>query len=92
MGASAKGDGVGLSLGKILFTVLVIVLVWKGFGLVGRLARERREELAARAQGRAARRRRHGSQGSRTVELVQCRRCGAYFDPAEGCSCGAQAR
>lgn len=80
----------GLSLGKIIFTILVIVAVWKGFGLVNRLARERKDEIAARARGRPARHRQARS-GGRTVELVQCRRCGAYFDPAEGCSCGAGA-
>lgn len=81
----------GLSLGKVIFTILVIVAVWKGFGLVNRLARERRDQLAARARGRPAKHRRARTGSGRTVELVECRRCGAYFDPAEGCSCGARA-
>lgn len=78
----------GLSLTKILFTILVIVVVWKGFGLVNRLAGERRGSLGQRAANRPAwRGRRRGA----TVELVQCRHCGAYFDPAEGCDCRARA-
>jgi hypothetical protein len=75
----------GLSLTKILFTILVVVVVWKGFALVGRLARERQAQLRRQASqpsrsGQAAR--------PRTIELVECRRCGAYFDPREGCGCG----
>lgn len=73
----------GLSLTKIIFTILVIVVVWKGFALVTRIARERQRALAERARGRPARRR-HGE----AVELVRCSRCGAYFDPADGCRCG----
>lgn len=76
----------GLSLSKILFTILVIVIVWKGFALVSRLARERQAALAERARTRPA----AGRQRGDTVELVRCRRCGAYFDPADGCRCGQQ--
>ena len=86
VGAASDGRSrvLGLSLGKILLTILVIVVVWKGFALVGRLARERREALAQKAgQRRPARRAQRG-----TVDLVRCARCGAYFDPAEACRCG----
>jgi len=79
----------GLSLTKILFTVLVIVLVWEGFGLVNRLARERAASLGRERRERPARHRRQGRAGGATVELVRCARCGAYVDPAEGCGCGA---
>lgn len=76
----------GLSLAKIIFTVLVIVIVWKGFALVTRIARERERALGQRVRGRPARRR----QGE-AVELERCPRCGAYFDPADGCRCGQSA-
>ena len=73
----------GLSLSKILLTILIAVAVWKGFALIGRLARERevravRNRSAARAKGR----------GAGTIELIECSRCGAYFDPKQGCRCG----
>jgi hypothetical protein len=74
----------GLSLGKILLTILIIVILWKGFTLVTRIARDRDKALARQAGGRPTRRRRRGE----AVELIRCRRCGAYFDPAEGCRCG----
>jgi hypothetical protein len=78
----------GLSLSKILLIVLVIVVVWKGFALVSRLASERKAALK-RSAGAA----RHATQGSRaeragTIELRECPRCGAYVDPREGCRCG----
>lgn len=76
----------GLSLTKIIFTILVIVVVWKGFALVTRIARERERALAQRVRDRPARRRR-----GEAVELVRCARCGAYFDPADGCRCGQSA-
>jgi hypothetical protein len=76
----------GLSLTKILFTLLIIVVVWKGFGLVNQLARERQGELGRRSGQQPARP--SGWRRQRTVDLVPCPRCGAYVDPGKGCSCG----
>lgn len=75
----------GLTLTKLLFTILVIVLVWRGFAMIGRLHRARQ----ARAVGR-----RSTGDGRRvgTIELVECPRCGSYFDPKEGCHCARPAR
>ncbi|MGH6943737.1 MAG: hypothetical protein ACREH6_05905 [Geminicoccaceae bacterium] len=72
----------GLSLAKVLFTILVIVVIWRGFALLGRLAKTRDERLAARPS-------RPGGKSPRpsTVDLVRCPDCGAYFDPREGCHC-----
>jgi hypothetical protein len=70
-----------LSLGKILVAILVAVVVWKGFAMVGRLARER-QARAVQGQRRAQARR------GGTIELIECARCGAYFDPRQGCRCG----
>jgi hypothetical protein len=81
VGRAAKGRGVfGLTLGKILVAILVAVVVWKGFAMVGRLARER--------QARAVQGRQRAPRGGGTIELIECARCGAYFDPAQGCRCG----
>jgi hypothetical protein len=71
----------GLSLTKILFTILVAVVVWKGFGLIGRLARERQARAVQGRRGTQARR-------AGTIELIECARCGAYFEPKQGCRCG----
>jgi hypothetical protein len=82
VGQEAKGRGVfGLSLSKILLTILIAVVIWKGFALVGRLARER--------QARAVQdRQRPKARGAGTIELIECSRCGAYFDPRQSCRCG----
>ena len=74
----------GLSLSKILFTILIAVVVWKGFALVGRLARERQQQTRSVRQDSSASQR---ATGQRTIELVECRRCGAYVDPSKGCRC-----
>ena len=78
----------GLSLSKILFTILVIVAVWRGFMFVSRLANERKAAL--KRQTGDARRASATSQAKRatTVELRPCPRCGAYIDPRAGCGCG----
>jgi hypothetical protein len=78
----------GLSLGKILFTILIVVAVWKGFGLVTKLAKEREARAVKRERREAAEAGRGGrASGGRAVDLVECPRCGAYFDPGEGCRC-----
>jgi hypothetical protein len=74
----------GLTLSKILFTILLVIVVWKGFALVGRLARERRQAEALR-QRSGGRPKAASSRGA--IELVECQRCGAYVDPREGCHC-----
>ena len=82
VGRAAKGRGVfGLTLSKILLTILVALALWKGLAMVGRLARERQAK-AVQGQRRARER------GRGTIELIECARCGAYFDPAQGCRCG----
>jgi hypothetical protein len=82
VGQGRKGRGVfGLTLSKLLVAILVAVAVWKGFALVGRLARERQARAVRGGRGAQAR-------GAGTIELIECSRCGAYFDPAQGCRCG----
>jgi hypothetical protein len=76
----------GLSLTKILFTILVVVVVWKAFAMIGRLARERELRAVRHKSGERARARAPG-----TIELVECARCGAYFDPKQACRCGQRA-
>lgn len=73
----------GLSITKILFTILIAVAVWKGFALIGRLAREREVRAVRNRSEQRAKARAPG-----TIELIECSRCGAYFDPKQGCRCG----
>lgn len=72
-----------LSLGKILFTILIIVAVWKGFAMIGKLHQAQKERVGGSGRSRPARR-----PGSRTVDLVECPHCGAYYDPSTACRCG----
>jgi hypothetical protein len=77
----------GLSLSKILLTILIIVAIWKGFTLVSRLASER-QAAARRQAGTSSRADASRAARAGTVELRECPRCGAYVDPREGCRCG----
>ncbi len=83
----------GLSLTKILFTVLVIVAVWKGFRLLGRL-QERRAERARRPaparRAAAAARRPAPPPPDETLELEPCPLCGTYVP--RGTRCDSVAR
>ena len=79
----AESSVLGLSLTKILFTVLIVVVVWKGFVLIARLAREREVRAVRHKSGG-----RGEARGPGTIELIECARCGAYFDPKQGCRCG----
>jgi hypothetical protein len=80
----------GLSLSKVLFTILIIVAIWKGISLVNRLASERKAALkrragAARSAAGASHAQRRG-----TVDLRPCPRCGAYVDARAGCPCAVR--
>jgi hypothetical protein len=75
----------GLTLTKLLLTVLVIVAVWRGFTMISKLPRTRRARVVGRRSARSDR-------PAGTIELVECSRCGAYFDPGEGCRCASPVR
>ena len=81
----------GLSLTKILFTVLVIVAIWRAFAYIGRLQAMRQRSLGStRADGGAAPRPR-GRSPTATIDLVPCPSCGAYVPRGEPCRCRRRA-
>lgn len=69
---------------KILFTIFAVIAIWKAFSFLSKLSKGTGTSLAKPnppgqpPQGRAA---------DPSIELVPCRRCGAYVDPKEGCRC-----
>jgi uncharacterized protein len=77
------------SLGKILVIAAILLAVWFGFRLIGRLDRERRQALKEAGEARSSMRR--GAGGRRSVsDLTECRSCHAFVAPAATCSeCGA---
>jgi len=67
-----------MSLQKILIVAAIVVAVWYGFRLVGRLAAERRAlQKAGRKHGRRVR------ETAAVEDMVRCRLCGDYV-PASG--------
>ncbi|MFP4127332.1 MAG: hypothetical protein ACLFU0_11885 [Alphaproteobacteria bacterium] len=59
----------GLSFTQILFTILVVVVVWRALGFV-----ERKRRLA-----------RSGRDEVRAVDVAKCPRCGTYVPTGEPC-------
>ena len=71
---------------KLLVLAGIILAVWYGFKLVGRLEAERK--LAARQQTRAARAAGAASAVPDAEEMVACSSCGAYVPARQPRSCG----
>ncbi len=83
----------GLSLSKILFTVIVVIVVWQGFKWVGRVQKQR--ELAAQSRmkttdGRArpAPPPQSAALDAETEDMVKCRVCGVFVTGHGMTSCG----
>jgi len=69
------------SLQKLVVLILVVIVVWKGFQLLGRLGRERQAANVPPRRAPAAKRE------SAAVETRQCTACGAYVGAGAG-KCG----
>ncbi|MFA7429012.1 MAG: hypothetical protein WCZ23_02525 [Rhodospirillaceae bacterium] len=85
----------GFSLTKLLFTAIVVVLVWLVFKHAGRILRggesgPSRVERARRAAEDVTRAR--AQPQPTTVELVSCPQCGNYIAQGSACSCGYKDR
>jgi len=65
---------------KIMFTIGVVVAIWKAFSLISRFSKSAETTPAAPPKDRAAR-----PNEPKAVELQPCPRCGAYVDPRQGC-------
>jgi hypothetical protein len=89
----------GISLGKILFTALVIFLVWllarhgkrilsggqPGESRTDRVRRAAQEAVRATAGRPDAS---QDAQHPKTVDLVRCESCGSYIPRGTKCTCG----
>jgi hypothetical protein len=62
----------GFSLTKVLVTILIVVAVWRVFGMI-----ERHRRTARRMPGRGP--------GPKALEFHECPRCGDYVTKDEGC-------
>lgn len=73
----------GFSLQKLLFTILVIAIVWYGFKMIARIQERRSEGDAA-----SRRRRRSGGAAAEAEEMVACALCGTFVPARNARSCG----
>ncbi|SDE20689.1 hypothetical protein [Rhodospira trueperi] len=89
----------GLSLGKVLFTAVVVVVVWGAFKYYSRAVggrtpgdrpslRERVEKAAEDAVRKRMDERGHGTAPPPAEDLVRCPNCGAWHAKGAACDCG----
>ena len=76
----------GLSFGKFLVLVVIVLAIWYGFKYAGRVEQVRQALKAARAA--AEQRRRRGPQRLQAEDMVQCRACGTYVTARGAGKCG----
>ena len=79
----------GFSIQKLLFTILVIVIVWYGFKMLARL-QERRDggNAVRRPASRRAARRKAAPTETDAEDMVACAACGAFVAARRPRSCG----
>jgi hypothetical protein len=76
----------GISLSKILFTILLAIVVWRAFKMVGPLiSRMQGAPPSRRAQGRPTRPAAGAKADARAVELVACPHCGTFVPKTTMC-------
>ena len=78
----------GLSIGEVIFTAILVVVVWRAFKYWERI----KDGSAARprVQGEARKRPAPGAKPARppVVELVACPHCGTFHPKGQPCACG----
>ncbi len=81
----------GFSIQKLIFTVLVVVVVWYVFKMIGRLDERKKAQVNARggsgkkpAEAPGAR----SGSGGDAEDMLACPRCGTYVSRANPSACG----
>ena len=77
----------GFSIQKLLFTVAIVLIVWYGFKIIGRLDKKRKAQIKAH-------RRQRGSSSRvaqpTTEDMVACVVCGTFVTSRGIKSCGRE--
>ena len=77
----------GFSLGKLLVLIAIILVVWYGFKMIGRLDRQRREEVGRSSRGPMRKARKSAEPAAE--DMIKCRVCGTYVSAGPDTrSCG----
>ena len=81
----------GFSLPKLLFTILIIAVVWYGFKALGRIQERRESTERKAAPGKTARRKPPPvASDPDTEDMVACPKCGTYVPARGATSCGRE--
>lgn len=85
----------GFNLEKLLFTAIVIYVVWQGFKLFGRMQARERETARQRMREEMNTQRMRNAAGAKPAagqpgveDMVECRTCGAYVAQNGARNCG----
>ncbi len=80
----------GLSLTKILFTIIVVLIVWYGFKWMNRVQDQRREasRIDPKKPSAAAGSNRSTAAADEVEEMVKCAVCGDYVSQKGAVNCG----
>ncbi|MBL26738.1 MAG: hypothetical protein CMM50_04195 [Rhodospirillaceae bacterium] len=77
----------GFSFGKLLVLAAIILVVWYGFKMVGRLDRQRRDEVKAASRDTVRKPRKSAEPAAE--DMIKCRVCGTYVSAGPDTrSCG----
>ncbi len=76
----------GFSLQKLLFTILIIAIVWYGFKMLARLQERRDSEKTLRRA--PSNRGRDKDKPADAEDMVACATCGAFVPARRARSCG----
>jgi hypothetical protein len=69
----------GFSLGKLVVATLIILAVWYGFKMMGRIGEVRADALMRnRAQGKGAGQGKGSANKLEVEDLTECKKCGAF--------------
>ncbi|MCG8507696.1 MAG: hypothetical protein MI741_00570 [Rhodospirillales bacterium] len=79
----------GLSIGKLIFTVAVVAAVFYGWKWVGRIQAQK-AQVKGRAQQKTAGKQEENAAITDAVDMVQCPACGDYVPAKDARSCGRE--
>ena len=77
----------GFSIQKLIFTVAIILIVWYGFKVIGRLDKKRKAQIKV---GRRRKKPPSPAEDPATENLVACAVCGTFVPSWGTKSCGRE--
>ena len=77
----------GFSIQKLIFTVAIVLIVWYGFKVIGRLDKKRKAQIKV---GRRRKKPPSPAEDPETENMVACAVCGTFVSSRGTKSCGRE--